>query len=110
MPTPREERLASNEALFRLANERMSGWEERHRADAEETYLCECADPECRAKVTLRRADYEAVRSNSLHFAIVTGHEVPDVEDVVAVNGEWSIVEKPAELVEMLEDADPRVP
>ena len=44
MDTPREERLAQNEALFRAANERMAGWEEQHATSEIEVYFCECAD------------------------------------------------------------------
>ncbi|MBA2764593.1 MAG: hypothetical protein H0U42_07910 [Thermoleophilaceae bacterium] len=109
MSTPREERLANNEALFRLANERMAGWEERHVIDAVEAYLCECSNRDCREKVALHKAEYEAVRSGSLRFLIVSGHDIPDVETVVEEHGEWSVVAKPAELVEILEESDPRV-
>ncbi len=109
MTTPREERLANNEALFRLANERMAGWEERHVLDAVESYLCECSDRDCREKVTLRKPEYEAVRSSSVRFLVAAGHEIPEIETVVEEHGEWSVVEKPAELIELLEDSDPRV-
>ena len=82
MATERKERLAQNEALFRVANERMADWEESHAEDSAESYFCECADPDCREKVSLRRSEYESVRSNPRRFFIVVGHEIPDVETV----------------------------
>ena len=108
MGVPREERLASNEALFREGNERMAAWEERRVSEAVERYLCECADPECREKVGLRKHEYEHVRSNSRWFVIVPGHAVPDIESVVERNEGWSIIEKDPEVAPVVEATDPR--
>jgi hypothetical protein len=108
VPTPREERLASNEALFRLANERMAAWEERQESEAPQLYLCECADPACKQKVALSRAEYEGARSNSRQFFVVSGHEVPDVESVIEDHGDWLLIEKDPEVTEMVEELDPR--
>ena len=65
MATDRQERLAQNEALFRVANERMADWEKSHAEDSAELYFCECADPDCREKVSLRRSEYESVRGRA---------------------------------------------
>ena len=110
MGTPREERLAENEAMFRTANERMAEWEELRISESEELYFCECADDDCRQKVSLRRPDYEKVRSNSRHFLIVVGHEVPDVETVIEKHGDWAVIEKNPEVAETVESLDPRSP
>jgi hypothetical protein len=107
-PTPREERLANNEALFRAANERMADWDERHAAHEEELYLCECADPECREKLALTRGQYEHVRAHARHFAVRSGHEIPDVEVVVEKINDWVIVEKPPGIGANVEPFDPR--
>jgi hypothetical protein len=104
----RKERLALNEALFRHANERMAGWEERHRVEATELYFCECADPKCRAKVPLRESEYERVRGHSDHFFIVPGHELTDVETVIESHAEWVVIEKDPEVREIVEATDPR--
>ena len=65
--------------MFREANERMAGWEEQHSRSTTEVYFCECADPDCRDRVELSKADYERVRSNPRHFVVVPGHEVSDI-------------------------------
>ncbi|HYH62682.1 MAG TPA: hypothetical protein VD766_12515 [Solirubrobacterales bacterium] len=106
-PTPRETRLAKNEALFRAANERMAKWEERHDAREKELYLCECADPTCRDKLALTLEQYEHVRAHSRHFAVRNGHETPDVEVVVEEVGDWSIVEKPQDTEPVLNGPEP---
>ena len=99
MASQREERIARNEAAFRKANERVKGWEERHRFDSEaELYLCECGNPECVEKIRLRKADYERIRMNPIHFVVVPGHEVPDVETVIEAHEGWAMVEKAPEV------------
>jgi hypothetical protein len=106
--TDREERLAQNEALFRVANERMAEWEEIHADDSAESYFCECADPDCREKVSLRRSEYESVRSHPRHFFIVVGHEIPDVETVIETHGDWCVIEKDPSVSDLLNASDPR--
>jgi hypothetical protein len=110
MGTVREQRLAGNEAMFRTANERMAGWEELRINEAEELYFCECADEQCREKVSLRNADYEKVRSDSRHFLIALGHEVPDIETVIEKHEGWAVIEKNPEVTEIVESLDPRRP
>jgi hypothetical protein len=109
MATVREERFAQNEAMFREANERAKAWEERHRLhDEVELYFCECANPECREKVSLRKAEYERVRSDPRRFVVVHGHELPEVETVIEQNEGWAIIEKEPEVAPTVETLDPR--
>jgi hypothetical protein len=107
MTDERAERLARNEAVFRAANERMADWDEAHEADSTELYFCECADPSCREKVKLTKADYERVRADSRHFFIVAGHEVPDIETVVERHEGWSMIRKDPEVAHIVEGDDP---
>src|SRR4051794_23780508 len=78
--TTRKERLALNQAAFRIANERMSEWPERReerRSTGSSTYFCECSRTDCRAILRLTSDEYEAVRAASRRFAIAPGHESP---------------------------------
>ena len=108
MAGEREERLALNEALFRVANERMADWEERHSASETELYHCECAEPDCREKVSLTKDDYERVRQDSAHFVIAPGHEKPDIETVIESHDGWLMIEKDPEVQTLVEETDPR--
>ena len=108
MATEREQRIALNEAAFRVANERMDAWEERHREGATEEYVCECADPDCTEMLWLTRQQYESVRSDSRRFVVVPGHEIPDAEHVVERGDSFAVVEKPASLRSLTERTDPR--
>jgi hypothetical protein len=104
----RARRIADNESLFRLANERMAGWEERERADAVELYFCECGRSECREKVELVKADYERARSDSATFVVIPGHELPDVESVIETHDGWVLIRKYPEVHDQVAAADPR--
>ena len=44
--------------MYRVANERMARWEERHRGGRRELYYCECGEPACRARLALDGATY----------------------------------------------------
>lgn len=108
MAASRRQRLALNEAAFRVANERMAAWPERHEDAAVEQYFCECVDLACRAKVPLRRAEYERVRADSAHFVVVPGHEATDVEHVIARTDRYAVVEKEPGVEREVQATDPR--
>lgn len=108
MPDPRSERLARNEAIFRVANERLAGWEERHADGAPESYYCECADPTCQEQVSLHEREYEAVRADSRHFFVATGHDDPSIERVVQRTDRFDVIEKHEEVHGLVERTDPR--
>jgi hypothetical protein len=110
MASARKERIARNEAMFREGNERMRAWPEREEAPATDKllFLCECADPKCREHVSLTRPEYEAVRADPTHFAVVDGHEIPDAERVVERHEGHVVIEKNEEVHGIAEDTDPR--
>src|SRR5262245_23963281 len=105
----REERVARNETLFREVNERIKQVNVGL-ATAELTdFLCECGDESCTQPISLSMAEYEAVRSEPTHFAIVEGHVVPDVERVLVSNERYTVVEKvDPDAVRIVEAEDPR--
>ena len=107
MARDRAERIALIEAAFRIANERMAAWEETS-PDGAELYFCECGKLDCREKVSLTRAEYEAVRARPEHFLVVPGHDMPDVEDVVDGGDSHAVVEKPPSVMDLVRATDPR--
>jgi hypothetical protein len=90
----REERVARNEALFRKVNEQIKLVNESQEGLSEAEFLCECGDPDCTIPITLTLAEYEQVRRVSKHFAIVPDHSDPSIEQVVARNDRFAVVEK----------------
>jgi hypothetical protein len=104
----REERVASNEILFRQVNERIREIEgDRWRVDPVD-FMCECGDISCTRVVHLATGDYERVRSDPRHFAVLPGHELPDLEHVVERHDHYLVVEKSGEPGEQAAAADPR--
>ena len=103
----RDRRLAQNEILFRRINERLAGGYGDSLPPALEL-VCECSDRECLKVLSIEAAEYEWLRQNPRHFAVLPGHEAPAVEDVVERHERFVVVEKHAETHEQVEAADPR--
>ena len=106
----RERRIGLNEALFREVNERLRELAEGFERSPEKLDLiCECGDASCASRIEMDRDEYEQVRSDSATFAIVKGHEIPDVEEIVEQRKGYDVVRKTAaEAEEAAEKTDPR--
>ena len=105
----RAERFARNEAMFRSANERMLAREQR--SDQGVLLLrcfCECWKRACDARLEIARAVYEDVRADSRRFVVLPGHEHPEIERVVERGPGYRVVEKFAEVAELVTELDPR--
>lgn len=105
---PAAARIAENEALFREINERIKHAAEGYGIEDVNEFLCECGDPSCTERLDISMSDYEAVRGNPLHFIVIPGHEIPEVEVVVAAHGGFSTVEKTGPPREIARARDPR--
>lgn len=102
-----ERRIARNEALFRQANEAIDRglWPEQ--ADDLIRFRCECA-MQCGSVVELSPRDYEQVRAHGRRFAVVHGHEIPGVEEVVERHETYTVVEKRGAGGPVADSLDPR--
>ena len=103
----RKYQIARNEALFREVNERVQEVSE-DRATLTTDFVCECGDATCTKTVALQDEEYEHVRADPRLFAIVPGHEIPDVEELVSQNERFSIVRKHVEEAVIAQWTDPR--
>src|SRR5688500_9381885 len=101
----RHDRLALNQAAFRIANERRSAWPERQdeRRGGSSTYFCECSRTDCRDMLRLQPDEYESVRAESRRFVIAPGHEYTEVERVIDDRGRFAVVEKFEEVAPLVE-------
>jgi hypothetical protein len=110
MPDERARRLAANEARFREINERVERDLEGLVDQRDELlpFVCECGSGECSDTIGMTIPEYERVRSDPLLFAVVPGHEIEDVEDVLARHERYFVVRKHAETHEIAEETDPR--
>ena len=97
-----------NEATFRKVNEGMEAGQD---SEGFLTFLCECGRLGCNKLISLTRPEYEGIRANSRRFALVDGHEMPEVEDVVERFERYIVVEKRGHPeADVVEQTDPRKP
>jgi hypothetical protein len=106
----RQKRISRNEAVFRQVNEKL---EQLNEAFGELTgtfeIVCECGNADCTSQIAMRRDKYEELRSDPTQFAVVKGHEIPDVEHVVAEEETYDVVRKnPGTPAEVAAATDPR--
>jgi hypothetical protein len=99
------ERLARRQTLFREVNERIEELTDGQEKSIQ--ILCECSDTDCLVTLELPMEDYERVRSVPTWFAIEQGHEIPEIERVVAQVDGYAVVEK-AVAQEYAEETDRR--
>jgi hypothetical protein len=105
----REERVARNETLFREVNERIKRVNVGLATVEASDFLCECGDDGCTDPISLTMREYEEVRADPTHFAVVPDHVVPDVEQVVAQSDRYAVVAKTdPDAVEVAVSEDPR--
>lgn len=104
------ERVARNDAAFRVANEEIRAAAAEWNMDGLLPALCECADPHCTTVLRVTPRQYEAVRSDPRWFINAPGHEVnaQGWAYVISANERFVVVEKIGEAGEIVEELDPR--
>jgi hypothetical protein len=85
---PTASRVAANQAILRRVNDAMR----RPGRDDAIAFRCECGRLGCNALIRLSRAEYAALRADPRRFAVIPGHEVPEIEDVVEHRGQYAVV------------------
>jgi hypothetical protein len=103
----RKRTIARNEALFREVNERVEEVSAPRPLEAID-FLCECGDANCTKTIALLPHEYEETRSDPLLFAVAPGHEIDDVEDVVAETERFRTVRKREDAAGIARQTDPR--
>ena len=105
----REERLARNESLFRSVNENIeeaaaSGQLDEHVFE----FFCECSNIDCTLLLPMTVSEYERVRADPKQFVVAPGHDLPEIEIVVARTDTYQVVIKEGEAAEFVTEHDPR--
>jgi predicted ThiF/HesA family dinucleotide-utilizing enzyme len=103
-----KQRVAMNEATFRKVNEGMEAGQD---PSGLLSFVCECGRLGCNQLIQLTRAEYEGIRTDPRHFAIVDGHEILEAEAIVERHDRYLVVEKSGDAeAEIVEHTDPRRP
>jgi len=86
------------QALFREVNEQIEklsdGWE---LFDGSISVLCECGRAGCNEALEVSRTLYDDVRAAPSRFILKVGHELDDVDAVIARHDGYVIAERSAE-------------
>ena len=105
----RQRRIGLNEAVFREVNERIEELADTFGVSERLDLLCECGDASCASRIEMSHQEYEALRSDAMTFAVVSGHEMPDVEEIVERHKTHDVVRKTASDAQKVAEAtDPR--
>lgn len=116
-------RMAENQVVFRRFNEKLQHdidkvnetaaemGDEPFLIDADEPlyFYCECSDEDCTERVRVSPNQYAEIHANRDQFTIMNGHEVPEIETVIATFPEFCVVQKyetPRESVRELASTD----
>jgi hypothetical protein len=97
----RERRVAENEQRFRVFNEGVR--EVGEQLHAEPRFTCECGDVTCTQPIEITVEDYQHARRDPRCFAVLPGHELPDVERVVERHDTHLVVQKTGEGAEVVQ-------
>jgi hypothetical protein len=87
-------RVGVNESLFREVNERIEDLHEQLGDAQSFEIVCECGDGECMERFAITNGAYAELRSNDRRFAVVPGHELPELERTIERNDRYVVVEK----------------
>lgn len=90
----RDRRIGLNESVFREINERIEEVATTFAARDVLDLICECGDASCTSRIQMTLDDYEKLRSDATTFAVVSGHEVLDIEEIVAQHKTYKVVRK----------------
>jgi hypothetical protein len=105
-----EDELASNQALFREVNERISelasGFDLANGLKMD--LVCECSDPACTLILHVPVLEYERVRLHPARFLIHPRHDVPQIETIVGAGRGYEVVEKLDDAADLVAALDPR--
>jgi hypothetical protein len=90
----RSERIGMNEALFREVNERIEQLQTDAAGANTFKIVCECGALDCTERFLITSAEYHALRQDVHRFAIVPGHERPELERTIDEREGYNVVEK----------------
>jgi hypothetical protein len=93
----RERRIGLNEAVYREVNEKLRAVNEVFATITDNfEIMCECGHSTCDDRISIAPTAYEELRRDPVLFAIVPGHEIPDVEAVISRTEAYAVVRKRA--------------
>ena len=98
---------AQVQAFYRDVNERIASIS-REIGSGPLEILCECGAAACTERVLIASKEYERVRGEATHFALLAGHEDRTVEDIVWTGDGFLVVANYGVAATIARRTDPR--
>jgi hypothetical protein len=103
-----ERRQIENEMIFRRANEQVGDNLDEIDANHIEDdnpelirnddlllhFKCECSDEDCDTRIPIKLSVYQTIHENRDAFIIKLKHQVEEIEKVIVIENDYSVVEK----------------
>jgi hypothetical protein len=89
----RDERVFRTVADFKRLNDELV----RELGAGNGSFLCECGNPHCNVRLELSPMELRELHTRGL-FAILPGHDIPEIETVVTSNARYAAVRKRSKL------------
>jgi hypothetical protein len=86
----RPARVLRTEEHFRGVNEAIA---DLLLHDAPSEFFCECGNPNCNAVIHMPRADLRLLHTRPGCYAVIPGHQIPDLENVITETADCLIVQ-----------------
>jgi len=86
--------VSQRHALYREVNERIGDLAAHFDLGEAIPLLCECGTRGCNERLELSRSEYEGLRRHPTHFAVLPGHQIPEIERVIEEHEHFFVVEK----------------
>jgi hypothetical protein len=86
--------MGMNEALFREVNERIDQLQVDLGGANTFEIVCECGVAACTERFSITSDEYRALRQDVHRFAVVPGHEQPEIERMIEKRAGYFVVEK----------------
>jgi hypothetical protein len=100
--------IGRRQSLFREVNDQIEAVAGNFDLLDQVPIICECASADCHEQIALTKNEYEELRRIPTHFAVLPGHDIPEVERVVEKNDRYLVVEKFGESAIAAIELDPR--
>jgi hypothetical protein len=104
----RARRVGQRQSLFREVNEQIGNLAPGSQPADALAVVCECASIECNERIEIAASEYERLRRVPTRFAVLRGHELPEVERVVEESERYVVVEKLGDSAIAAIEFDPR--
>jgi hypothetical protein len=71
-------------------------------------FVCECSNLGCDRRLPMTLSRYEQIRRDPTLFVVAPGHDLPEIESVVAREPDFQVVRKHGEAADFVTERDPR--